>query len=300
MATTGDCNITGSFLKKYIGNKLCFSDPVDGATGSLYIPSTDMILPDIHDEFKIERKYESVNPMTGMLGKNWTVNVETYIEINGDNASVLCTDGHVESFNKVNNLWINDKGGAKIYTLKEENNFYIFKSQIDKRIYTYDNLGKLLKVVDIYGNELNITYVENHIETLTTFSNYKLFFTYKDNKVIQIKDELGRCVQYKYDHDYLTQVVHVDQGITRYNYDEHGYITNVTDQNGHTYIKNVFDEKGRVIRQDYPDGDFAEVKYDESEKENTFYYHNSVAVNKNSSKKGKKIPHLRVKKFTQD
>ncbi|MPQ31630.1 hypothetical protein E4V42_09265, partial [Clostridium estertheticum] len=79
IATTGDANITGIILKKYIGNKLCFSDPVDGATGSLYIPATDIVLPDIHGEFKIERKYESVNTRTGSLGMGWTTNFESYL-----------------------------------------------------------------------------------------------------------------------------------------------------------------------------------------------------------------------------
>ena len=53
-ATTGDVKIVSTALKKYVGNKVCFSDPVDGATGSLYIPATDIVLPDIHEEFKMK------------------------------------------------------------------------------------------------------------------------------------------------------------------------------------------------------------------------------------------------------
>ena len=79
LATTGDCNLTATCIKKYVGNKLTFSDPVDGSTGSLYIPATDVVLPDIHDEFKIERKYESTNPRVGALGKCWTTNFETQL-----------------------------------------------------------------------------------------------------------------------------------------------------------------------------------------------------------------------------
>ena len=101
------------------------------------------------------------------------------------------------------------------------------------------NMICLLYTSDRYGNTLKITYIDKNIETITTFSNYKLFFTCKDNKVIQIKDELGRTVQYKYDGDYLTEVVHVDQGITRYNYDDNGYISYVTDQNGDVYKRQV-------------------------------------------------------------
>ena len=141
MATTGDCNITGSFLKKYIGNKSCFSDPVDGATGSLYIPATDVVLPDISDEFKIERKYESTNPRVGALGKCWTTNFETQLQINGTEANVLCTDGHVETFKYIADEWVNDKGGAEIYTLKREKDYFIFRANQEKRTYQYDSTG---------------------------------------------------------------------------------------------------------------------------------------------------------------
>ena len=75
-------------------------------------------------------------------------------------------------------------------------------------------------------------------------------------------------------------MVHVDQGITRYNYDNQGYITSVTDQNGQTYIKNTFDESGRVIKQEYPDGGYLEISYDDSEKVNTSYYHDSGRIEK--------------------
>lgn len=236
------------------------------------------MLPDIHDEFKIERKYESTNPRVGALGKCWTTNFETQLQINGTEANVLCTDGHVETFKYIADEWVNDKGGAEIYTLKREKDYFIFRANQEKRTYQYDSTGKLLKIIDKTGNELNLTYVENNIDTLTTFSNYKLFFTYKDNKVIQIKDELGRTVQYKYDGDYLTEVVHVDQGITRYTYDEEGYINSITDQNGQTYTKNFFDKEGRVIRQDFPGDDRCDITYDDSEKEVTFTYKQSKRV----------------------
>ncbi|WP_294354435.1 RHS repeat-associated core domain-containing protein [uncultured Clostridium sp.] len=256
------------------------ADPIDAVDGSLYIPAVDIQLPDIHNEFLIERKYESTNYETGVFGFGWTSNFESYIEEYDDYIEVSCSDGHVEKFNIVDGEYINTKNGAKLYTLNKVKDIWIFKSYSEEKTYKYNELGKLINVIDRYGNTLTITYIDKNIETITTFSNYKLFFTCKDNKVIQIKDELGRTVQYKYDGDYLTEVVHVDQGITRYNYDDNGYISYVTDQNGQTYIKNFFDKEGRVIRQEYPDGDFVEISYDEGERENTFYYHNSGRVEK--------------------
>ncbi|MCB2340725.1 DUF6531 domain-containing protein, partial [Clostridium estertheticum] len=292
IATTGDANITGIILKKYIGNKLCFSDPVDGATGSLYIPATDIVLPDIHGEFKIERKYESVNTRTGSLGMGWTTNFESYLYLENELVNVLCTDGHVETFTEVDGIFINDKGGATVYTLKCHDDSWIFKSYADKKTYKYNNLGKLISITDKHNNELSITYIGENIDILTTFSNYKLFFTYKEGKVIQIKDELNRTVQYKYEGQYLTEVVHVDRGITRYTYNEDGFINSITDQNGQTYTKNFFDIRGRVTKQDFPNGDTCNITYDDAEREVTFYYLQSQRTEKTRFNKDGLITHL--------
>lgn len=255
-------------------------DPVNAVTGSLYIPATDIVLPDIHEEFKIERKYQSINNRVGLLGVGWTNNFETYLNISDEKINVLCSDGHIENFDKVDENWINSKGGTERYSLFEEKDCWIFKSFMDKKNYRYNNLGKLIDITDINNNKLLITYIGENIETLTTFSNYKLFFTYTDGKITEIKDELGRSVQYKYDGDYLTEAIHVDRGATRYTYDEKGYINSVTDANGNTYTKNFFDKKGRIIRQEYPNGDFATAVYDEGERENTFYYNGSQRTEK--------------------
>ena len=137
---------------------------------------------------------------------------------------------------------------------------------------------------------MTIEYIGNNIKTLTTFSNYKLFFTYKDGKVIEIKDELGRTVHYKYEGDYLTEVVHVDRGKTRYEYDENGCLTCITDQNGNSYDRNYYDKKCRVIRQDFIDEECV-VTYDDSEKEITFHYTNSNRTEKTRYNNDKLVTH---------
>jgi YD repeat-containing protein len=292
LATTGDPNLFTNIMNKYISNKICLGDPIDAATGSLYIPATDVVLPDIHQEFKIQRKYESLNQRIGLVGKGWLASFEASVNISNDIAKIICEDGHIETFNLVSGAWINDKGSANLYTLEENENSWLFISNVDKKKYYFDKQGKLQNIEDNHGNKCTITYLENQIETITTFSKYKLYFTYKDNKVIEIKDELGRVVQYKYNGDYLTEVVHVDRGITRYTYDDKGYISSITDQNGHTYTKNFFDRKGRVIRQEYPNGDIAKISYDFSEREMTFYYEQSERTERTKYNEAGLVTHV--------
>ena len=152
--------------------------------------------------------------------------------------------------------------------------------------------GKLIDISDKHKNKLSLTYIGENIESFTTFSNYKLFFTYKDGKVIEIRDELDRTVQYKYDGDYLTHVVHVDQGSNKIYLDEKGYISSITDQNGHTYTKNFFDKKGRVTSQYFPNDDVCNITYNDSEREVTFYYNKSQRTEKTRFNKDGLITHL--------
>lgn len=88
------------------------ADPVDAATGSLYIPAVDMRLPGLDGDFTVSRRYESVNPRAGLLGQGWTCSAESFLQYKGDACSVLCADGHVEGFHKKDGAWRNDKGGS--------------------------------------------------------------------------------------------------------------------------------------------------------------------------------------------
>ncbi|MCB2362401.1 DUF6531 domain-containing protein [Clostridium estertheticum] len=81
------------------------------------IPATDIVISDNHKEFKIERKYESVNTRIASLGRCWTTNFEGYIYLENKFVNVLCTDAHVETLNEIDGVFVNDKVGATIYTL---------------------------------------------------------------------------------------------------------------------------------------------------------------------------------------
>ena len=68
-AETGEADLGKILIQNYFANKFSLSDPIDGATGSLYIPAIDMSLPDTEEAYTVSRKYESINPRVGLLGK---------------------------------------------------------------------------------------------------------------------------------------------------------------------------------------------------------------------------------------
>ena len=283
-ATTGEVDLVKIFLQNYIANKLTLADPVDGATGSLYIPAVDMKLPDIREDFAISRKYESINPRKGILGPGWTCSLESFLQYKGDLCHILCPDGHVESFHLREGLWHNDKGGSRRMELREEEDGFRLLDVPAHMSYVYArDDGRILYAEDGQGNRSVYEYdiVENsgdnhsiHVLTaITTFAGGRVEIRMENGRLTGLTDVLGRTVTYTYDEDgCLTCINQNGRGLTRYVYDKKGNITEITDQNNKRYTVNTFDDRGRVIGQHYPDGSSCQISYDDREKSAVFYY----------------------------
>lgn len=272
-ATTGDVNLVKTFLKNYAINKLTVCDPVDAATGSLYIPATDMRLPDVEEDFLITRKYESINPRVGILGLGVISSLESYVKDQRDICSVLCADGHVEGFHKIDNVWVNDKAGTKRLELVEAEDGYLMLDKLEKRVYCYaKDGGRLLYVEDRHGNRSKYSYENGVLSEVTTFAGTVIRVTMADGRLRKIEDPMGRTVTYEYDGDHLVAVNQNDRGITRYVFNKAGFISEITDQNNKKYTINTFDSKGRVVHQDYPDGTCCDLEYHDDENYVSLHY----------------------------
>ena len=283
-ATTGEVNLAKILLQNYLANKLTLADPVDGATGSLYIPAVDMKLPDIREDFAISRKYESINPRKGILGPGWTCSLESFLQYKGDLCHILCPDGHVESFHLREGFWHNDKGGSRRMELWEEKDGYRLLDVPVHMSYVYArDDGRILYAEDGQGNRSVYEYdvVENsrdnhsiHVLTaVTTFAGGRVEVRMENGRLTGLTDVLGRTVTYTYDENgRLACINQNDRGLTRYVYDKKGNVTEITDQNNKRYTVNTFDDRGRVIGQHYPDGSSCEISYDDREKSAVFYY----------------------------
>ncbi len=289
-ATTGEVDPIKILLRNYLANKLTLADPVDGATGSLYIPAVDMKLPDIREDFTISRKYESINPRSGLLGPGWTCSLESRLQYTAEQCYILCPDGHVESFCLREDGWHNDKGDSHRMELREEKEGYRLLDVPNHMSYVYakDN-GRILYAEDgqknrsvyEYSIAKNINSIgESNGETgiltltaVTTFGGSRIQIQVEQGRLTKLTDVLGRTVTYTYDENgYLVCINQNDRGLTRYVYDRKGNITEITDQNNKRYTINTFDGKGRVVQQHYPDGSSCEISYNDSERSAVFYY----------------------------
>ena len=274
-ATTGEVNLAKLLLQNYLANKLTMADPVDAATGSLYIPAVDMRLPGLDGDFTVSRRYESVNPRAGLLGQGWTCSAESFLQYRGDACSVLCADGHVEGFHKKDGAWRNDKGGSGKISLAYDagQNLFVMHDIVTHMSYFYGEGGRLVRVEDGTGHRSQYLYADGILCGITTFTGLRIGVSVSDGRLRELVDVLGRTVRYEYDdRKRLVRVNQNGRGITRYEYDGKGRITGITDQNNKRYTVNAYDSRGRVTRQDYPDGTCCEISYDDTEGSASFYY----------------------------
>ncbi len=274
-ATTGEVNLAKLLLQNYLANKLTMADPVDAATGSLYIPAVDMRLPGLDGDFTVSRRYESVNPRAGLLGQGWTCSAESFLQYKGDACSVLCADGHVEGFHKKDGAWRNDKGGSGKISLAYDagQNLFVMHDIVTHMSYFYGEGGRIVRVEDGTGHRSQYLYEDGILCGITTFTGIRIGVSVSDGRLRELVDVLGRTVRYEYDdRKRLVRVNQNGRGITRYEYDGKGRITGITDQNNKRYTVNAYDSRGRVTRQDYPDGTCCEISYDDREGSASFYY----------------------------
>ncbi len=104
------------------------------------------------------------------------------------------------------------------------------------------------------GNKREYEYENNELKRITFASGQYFDFTFSEGKITEIRDNLNRCIEYKYNGDYLISVKIPNGGIEKYTYNEQGLISEVTNADGVTFVQNKYDEKDRIIYQKLPTG----------------------------------------------
>ena len=260
------------------------SDPVDAVTGTYTINTTDFILASLPSALKIERTYSSTSREESCLGKGWGLNYGSRIyrdtkDTEHTRIHLETITGHSLCFERQDDAWVNQTRGTARFLMESkegaglsEEETFLLSDVIDHTLCIYDRQGQLRSVDCPNGQRLAFTYNENGLERITTPLGNVLEVQCRGGRILQITDEIERRTQYRYEGDYLVDVVHTDEGITHYEYDENGCITSVTDQNGSRYLENEYDLKGRIIRQRFPEGIYQTFDYDDAHRRNTLYY----------------------------
>jgi len=256
-------------------NQHTCNDPINVVTGSQKMEQTDLVVKDIIDTFYLVRTYQSIyKNEDGLLGSRWYLNIGSWISIDGDKATAILPDMHLEHFTKKedgkNTLWENDRGKDQSIQLSEHKDGYCITVIEERRQYHYSPEGRLLRITDRNGNTAWLRYAGGTLLEMRFASGSFLQFSYEGGKVSQITDSIGRTVCYRYEGELLAEVEYPNHGTVRYTYTPEGYLRQVTDQNGHAYVHNYYDADGRVTRQTLSNGQEYIVLYDDDNRVNTF------------------------------
>ena len=270
-----DFELTVSLFTNLASNVVFSIDPVDVATGGMILAETDMAFRDIGDGiFTVQRFYNSAAPYYGSAGRKWHFSFESRLFFHDGERRVdlFCTDGHTETFLWTEDGYENKKGGRRdFYLEKSDAQGYVVYDRAGKKEYIYGAEGELRSVSDRAGNRMEICYSAGLADRIVTFSGHVISIVYQDGCVAQLHDETGRSVLYKYKERCMTDVCHVDKGITTYCYDDNANITKIVDPKGTAYVINEYDDQGRVVAQYYPDGTKSTVDYDTEHRQNVVY-----------------------------
>lgn len=275
-------NAGASFVQNLIqaGLGQAFGEPIDAASGSFLMTVHEFILPGVLVPIYLTRKYCSGNGKSGWLGKGWHFSYEGRLCRDEEKGilHVQLPDGYCAAYEAVEagngGTLYRDVVGSGRYLLSRDDmaNLWNVTDTHQFTTYCYDGEGQLVSVVDKNGGSLWMEYDGGVPVRLTTPLGFAVTFTFREGRLARMEDSAGRAVEYRYEKNLLTEVVHMDGGVSRYAYTAEGYMETSTDQTGLTYLTNEYDSKGRVTKQTLADGSTYQVQYDDRKRQVTMEY----------------------------
>lgn len=266
-------DVLGSLKENFISSGLgqLFGEPVDAVSGAFLITASDYIIPDIQESIRLERRYNSTVKREGIMGVGWSFAYEGKLYQDGSKRHVILDSGHHLIFQWDGEKALNVTNGCGWFELVKDHEEWLVRDMKKHKTYRYASNGLLMSITDKNGQAMSFTYHGENLEKITTALNYEINVTMREGRLIQLTDTLGRTMQYRYEDGRLTDVVHMDQGITHYEYDESGYLTKAVDQAKVAYLENQYDENGRMVYQTLANGDVYQAEYiDEDRKVHVF------------------------------
>ncbi|MFI0808116.1 putative T7SS-secreted protein [Streptomyces echinatus] len=240
------------------------TDPIDLATGKMYLPQTDVTLPGTLP-LVFARRVESGYGLGRWFGPSWSSTLDQRLEIDAEGVVYVTEDGLLLSFphpapglptrpshgprlslDRVDDGYtITDPGGHLTWHFADRGPGPAVLEQIDDRngnwiVFEYDDAGVPSAIVHSGGYRLRIDSADGRVTGLHLAGGAP------DGSDLQL-------IGYGYTEGDLTEVRNASGSPLRFGYDESGRVTSWTDTNGHTYAY-AYDDRDRCIAQGGTDG----------------------------------------------
>lgn len=209
-------------------------EPINVATGNMWLQQADYALPGAGERIRIFRTYNSVSTRNGLFGRGWSSDYDEAIEVYDNNNLRL----HLGTGQAV---YFYSSGGSAFSPMQTDFRGTIVKN-VDNTftltlkegsVHRFSSAGKLLSLTDRNGNQTTLAYNAN-------------------NKLASVTDSCGRVLTFTIDpiYGYATSIQDTLGTIATYTYGTGAVLTAVEYPDGSKYqFSYVSSANGQVISQ---------------------------------------------------
>ncbi|KRF04509.1 hypothetical protein ASG89_21940 [Paenibacillus sp. Soil766] len=263
---------------QYIDDGSLWGDPVDTTNGA-YVLEREALSAFGSNVVPFSLRYNSLLLNEGQLGKGWSHNYETRLELQEDGTigvrwsassytqffSKDAIEGKVHGSKRADGaiLLANEQGmveqeyysktlNANDNALKRHADGTYTLTFGDQNTYFFDPSGNLTKMLDRNGGTVTVTNMEGKLLITEPQSGQTLTVKFNALGLVEsVSDQLGRSVNFHYDSTHmLTEITDANGKATTYTYDSEGRVLTETSAEGVIFLTNTYDSKGRVVTQD--------------------------------------------------
>ncbi|MEU6059646.1 putative T7SS-secreted protein [Streptomyces sp. NPDC047097] len=250
------------------------SDPIDFASGAMYLPQTDVVLPGLLP-LVFRRRVASDYRAGRWFGPSWSSTADERLEIDSEGIVHVREDGLLLAYpHPATGVPVLPSHGPRWPLDRSPDGDYTVLDPISGQVRRFSPHGEdqalLTRVDDRNGNWIAFDHDEAGAPVaIVHHGGYHLRLTTADGRVTALHLVGGAAdggdqelLRYGYTGGHLTEVVNSSGLPLRFAYDDRGRVTSWTDTNGSRYDY-VYDERDRCIAEGGAAGHMAlRVSYD--------------------------------------
>ncbi|MFI1331855.1 putative T7SS-secreted protein [Streptomyces sp. NPDC020845] len=253
------------------------SDPIDLATGKMFLPQTDVTLPGVLP-LVFTRRVESGYTEGRWFGPSWSSTTDQRLEIDAEGVVFLTEDGMMLSYpHPAPGLPTRPDTGPRWPLDRDERGDYTVTDPSAGHVLHFtgpsggaDGTARLEQISDRFGNFITFEYEDDVPTSIVHSAGYHLKLTTQDGRITALHLAAAapdgsdqELIRYGYADGNLTEVINSSGLPLRFEYDDERRVISWTDTNDRRYDY-VYDNRDRCIAEGGEAGHMAlRVDYDQ-------------------------------------
>ncbi|MEU0272352.1 putative T7SS-secreted protein [Streptomyces sp. NPDC006307] len=241
------------------------SDPIDLATGAMYLPQTDIALPGVLP-LAFRRRVASDYRAGRWFGPSWSSTADQRLEIDSEGVVFVCEDGLLLAYpHPAPGVPVMPSHGPRWPLDRDVDGDYTITNPDTGRVWRFATrsagLALLAQIDDRNGNWITFEYDAEGVPTsIVHGAGYHLKLTTRDGRITALhlagaaSDGTDQeILRYGYTEGNLTEVINSSGLPLRFAYDQRARVTSWTDTNGSRYAY-AYDDRDRCVAEGGTEG----------------------------------------------